>query len=144
MTCCRSLVIVYDGRCILQIGFAAEFSNGDGKAVDVDADKLMQGSLYRGVMKSGVRKYLPTTTCCLSSSTFFHVTTHNLNKTAILFCFFRELFGQPISLSWEIRATISAFKYAGLASSVVLYTFFLSSTILLIKNHGVYLHFKDC
>ncbi|KAM0987348.1 hypothetical protein ACFX13_011686 [Malus domestica] len=58
VTCCRSLVIVYDGRCILQIGFAAESSNGDGKAADVDADKLMQGSLYRGVMKSGVQSYL--------------------------------------------------------------------------------------
>ncbi|CAL8994374.1 unnamed protein product [Prunus brigantina] len=58
VTCCRSLVIVYDGRCILQIGFAAESSNGDGKAVSVDADKLMRGSLYRGVMKSGVQSYL--------------------------------------------------------------------------------------
>lgn len=55
-TCCRSLVIVYDGRCILQIGFAFASSTGDGEVVAVDADKLLQGSLYRGVMKSGVRK----------------------------------------------------------------------------------------
>ncbi|XP_061990207.1 protein COFACTOR ASSEMBLY OF COMPLEX C SUBUNIT B CCB4, chloroplastic isoform X1 [Rosa rugosa] len=57
-TCCRSLVIVYGGRNILQIGFAAASSNGDGEAVAVDADKLIQGSLYRGVMKSGVQSYL--------------------------------------------------------------------------------------
>lgn len=57
-TCCRSLVIVYDGRCILQIGFAAASSTGDGEVVAVDADKLLQGSLYRGVMKSGVQSYL--------------------------------------------------------------------------------------
>lgn len=54
-TCCRSLVILYGGKNILQIGFAAASPNG-GEAVAVDADKLIQGSLYRGVMKSGVRK----------------------------------------------------------------------------------------
>lgn len=107
MTCCRSLVIVYDGRCILQIGFAAESSNGDGKAVSVDADKLMQGSLYRGVMKSGVRKYLPRTISSVevfqlfyrvTSELDFHQMFDNLETT----CFFRELFGKPVSLSWEI------------------------------------------
>ena len=55
-TCCQSLAIVYGGKTILQIGFAAASSDGDGEAVAVDADKLIQGSLYRGVMKSGVRK----------------------------------------------------------------------------------------
>lgn len=56
-TCCRSLVVVYESSCVLQIGFAAESSPGDGDAVSVDANKLMQGSVYQGVMKSGARKF---------------------------------------------------------------------------------------
>uniref|UniRef100_A0A2N9ERG0 Uncharacterized protein n=1 Tax=Fagus sylvatica TaxID=28930 RepID=A0A2N9ERG0_FAGSY len=56
VTCCRSLIIVYDSQCILQIGFANKSSIGD-EAVAVDANKLMQGSLYQGVIKSGARKY---------------------------------------------------------------------------------------
>lgn len=56
VTCCRSLVIVYDSRCVLQIGFAAASSSSEGEAVVVDASKLMQGSLYQGVLKSGSRK----------------------------------------------------------------------------------------
>ncbi|GMY32637.1 protein COFACTOR ASSEMBLY OF COMPLEX C SUBUNIT B CCB4, chloroplastic, partial [Fagus crenata] len=52
VTCCRSLIIVYDSQCILQIGFATKSSIGD-EAVAVDANKLMQGSLYQGVIKSG-------------------------------------------------------------------------------------------
>jgi hypothetical protein len=47
---------------VLQFGFAAESSAGNGEAVSVDADKLMQGSVYQGVMKSGTRKFL--TVCC--------------------------------------------------------------------------------
>nr|XP_048318272.1 protein COFACTOR ASSEMBLY OF COMPLEX C SUBUNIT B CCB4, chloroplastic isoform X2 [Ziziphus jujuba var. spinosa] len=58
VTCCRSLVVVYDRSCILQIGFAAESSEIEGEAVSVDAITLMQGSLYQGVMKSGVQNYL--------------------------------------------------------------------------------------
>ncbi|KAK7252327.1 hypothetical protein RIF29_36185 [Crotalaria pallida] len=58
VTCCQSLVIVYESTCVLQIGFAAEPSRGDGEAVSVDANKLMQGSLYLGVMKSGAQSYL--------------------------------------------------------------------------------------
>lgn len=58
VTCCRSLVIVYKGRVVLQYGFAAESSRGNGEAVSVDTDKLMQGSVYQGVMKSGTRKFL--------------------------------------------------------------------------------------
>ncbi|KAJ7953707.1 Protein COFACTOR ASSEMBLY OF COMPLEX C SUBUNIT B CCB4 chloroplastic [Quillaja saponaria] len=58
VTCCRSLVIVYDSTCILQIGFASESSTFDGEAVSVDAKKLMQGSLYQGIMKSGAQSYL--------------------------------------------------------------------------------------
>ncbi|KAK6930585.1 Cofactor assembly of complex C subunit B, CCB2/CCB4 [Dillenia turbinata] len=37
---------------------AAESSSDDGKVAAVDTDKLMQGSLYRGVMKSGAQSYL--------------------------------------------------------------------------------------
>ncbi|KAK7307167.1 hypothetical protein VNO77_39990 [Canavalia gladiata] len=58
VTCCRSLVIVYESSCVLQIGFAAESSPGDGEAVSVDPNKLMQGSVYQGVMKSGAQSYL--------------------------------------------------------------------------------------
>lgn len=57
VTCCRSLVIVYDQDCILQIGIAAESSDGGG-SVAVDAAKLVQGSLYNGVIKSGAQSYL--------------------------------------------------------------------------------------
>ncbi|GAB4839889.1 Protein COFACTOR ASSEMBLY OF COMPLEX C SUBUNIT B ccb4, chloroplastic [Ancistrocladus abbreviatus] len=57
VTCCRSLVIVYDGNCMLQVGAAAESSEG-GDAIVVDAAKLIQGSLYEGIMKSGAQNYL--------------------------------------------------------------------------------------
>ncbi|KAJ4972591.1 hypothetical protein NE237_005765 [Protea cynaroides] len=56
VTCCRSLVIVYEGSCLLQIGVAAE-SNG-GNSIEVDAPKLIKGLLYQGVMKSGAQSYL--------------------------------------------------------------------------------------
>ncbi|KAI3515527.1 hypothetical protein L1887_14426 [Cichorium endivia] len=52
VTCCKSLVIVYDGICVLQIGYASTSSTF------VDADKLMQGSIYQGVIKSGSQSYL--------------------------------------------------------------------------------------
>jgi hypothetical protein len=55
VTCCRSLIVVYDSRCVLQIGFAAGSSIDDGEPVAVDADKLMQGSLCQGVIKSESR-----------------------------------------------------------------------------------------
>lgn len=51
-------MIVYESRCVLQIGFAAESSNGNGEAVGVNATKLMQGTLYQGVIKSGARKFV--------------------------------------------------------------------------------------
>ncbi|KAK4373216.1 hypothetical protein RND71_008600 [Anisodus tanguticus] len=58
VTCCRSLVIVYDGKCILQIGFAAaSFSNGSDPLA-VDTNKLIEGSLYQGVLKSASQSYL--------------------------------------------------------------------------------------
>ncbi|XP_027153679.1 protein COFACTOR ASSEMBLY OF COMPLEX C SUBUNIT B CCB4, chloroplastic [Coffea eugenioides] len=56
-TCCRSLIIVYDKRVILQIGFATASSNTDD-AVVVDVDKLMKGSLYQGALKSKSQSYL--------------------------------------------------------------------------------------
>jgi hypothetical protein len=56
VTCCRSLVVVYDCRCILQIGVAAESVNNE--ALAVDAAKLMQGSLYQAAIKSASRKWL--------------------------------------------------------------------------------------
>ncbi|XP_010548174.1 PREDICTED: protein COFACTOR ASSEMBLY OF COMPLEX C SUBUNIT B CCB4, chloroplastic isoform X2 [Tarenaya hassleriana] len=56
-TCCRSLVIIYDGICLLQIGMAAE-SPEDRRLVTVNTDKLMKGSVYKGVMKSGAQNYL--------------------------------------------------------------------------------------
>ncbi|KAI5437299.1 variant 2 [Lathyrus oleraceus] len=58
VTCCRSLVIVYESSCVLQFGFAAESSPGNGEVVSVDTDKLMQGSVYQGVVKSGTQSYL--------------------------------------------------------------------------------------
>ncbi|EOY00279.1 Cofactor assembly of complex C [Theobroma cacao] len=57
ITCCRSLVIIYDCKCIVQIGAAAKSPN-DGEPVIVDAAKLMQGSLCIGVLKSGAQRYL--------------------------------------------------------------------------------------
>lgn len=57
VTCCKSLVIVYDCQCIVQIGVAAKSLNID-EPFAVDAAKLMQGSLYQGVLKSGARKLL--------------------------------------------------------------------------------------
>nr|GME03769.1 protein COFACTOR ASSEMBLY OF COMPLEX C SUBUNIT B CCB4, chloroplastic isoform X1 [Ipomoea batatas] len=56
-TRCRSLVIVYDSKCILQIGVCCCFFSSDD-AVLVDANKLMQGSLYQDVTKSGSQRYL--------------------------------------------------------------------------------------
>ncbi|KAL1807216.1 hypothetical protein DCAR_0833078 [Daucus carota subsp. sativus] len=58
VTCCRSLVIVYDNRCVLQIGFAAASSSHVGEPLLVDASKLMQGSLYQSAIKSGSQSYL--------------------------------------------------------------------------------------
>ncbi|XP_025013284.1 protein COFACTOR ASSEMBLY OF COMPLEX C SUBUNIT B CCB4, chloroplastic isoform X2 [Ricinus communis] len=56
-TCCRSLVVVYDCVCFLQIGMAAESPN-KGEALSVDAAKLMQGSLVQAIKKSGAQSYL--------------------------------------------------------------------------------------
>ncbi|KAB5545280.1 hypothetical protein DKX38_013392 [Salix brachista] len=56
VTRCRSLVVVYDCRCILQIGVAAESVNNE--ALAVDAAKLMQGSLYQAAIKSASQSYL--------------------------------------------------------------------------------------
>ncbi|KAF5208335.1 Cofactor assembly of complex c subunit b like [Thalictrum thalictroides] len=58
VTCSRSLVVVYQSSCILQIGIAAECSTNVEDAMVVDATKLIQGSLYQGVMRSGTQSYL--------------------------------------------------------------------------------------
>ncbi|KAK1415696.1 hypothetical protein QVD17_31481 [Tagetes erecta] len=59
VTCCRSLVIVYDGICVLQIGYASASSSNEGESpMVVDSNKLMQGSIYQGVVKSGSQSYL--------------------------------------------------------------------------------------
>ncbi|CAH8302769.1 unnamed protein product [Eruca vesicaria subsp. sativa] len=57
-TCCKSLVIVYNGICLVQIGMAAESPEDSNKAVIVNTDKLMEGSVYQGVMKSKAQSYL--------------------------------------------------------------------------------------
>ncbi|KAF7123218.1 hypothetical protein RHSIM_Rhsim12G0127000 [Rhododendron simsii] len=57
-TCCRSLVIVYDSKLILQTGVAASSSANDREAVPIDASTLMQGALYRSVLNSGSQSYL--------------------------------------------------------------------------------------
>ncbi|KAK8450007.1 hypothetical protein SEVIR_7G297800v4 [Setaria viridis] len=56
-TCCKSLVVVYGGNCILQIGVAAG-SPEDGNALTVDTQKFIQGSLYKSAMESKKREYL--------------------------------------------------------------------------------------
>ncbi|CAI9092793.1 OLC1v1028126C1 [Oldenlandia corymbosa var. corymbosa] len=58
VTCCVSLVIVYEKRCIMQVGFAAMASSEPDVAIGVDADKLMEGSLYQGIMRSKSQSYL--------------------------------------------------------------------------------------
>ncbi|PKI69277.1 hypothetical protein CRG98_010350 [Punica granatum] len=58
VTCCRSLVIIYDSICIMQIGVAAKSSAEDGGAVAVNPVKLMQGTLYQGIKKSKAQNYL--------------------------------------------------------------------------------------
>ncbi|OVA14319.1 Protein of unknown function DUF2930 [Macleaya cordata] len=58
VTCCRSLIVVYESTCLLQIGVAAESLNDEGSAMVVDATKLMEGSLCKAVLKSGTQSYL--------------------------------------------------------------------------------------
>ncbi|KAJ1700319.1 hypothetical protein LUZ63_000098 [Rhynchospora breviuscula] len=57
-TRCKSLVVVYENDCLLQIGAAAESSEGDGGIVVVDVNKVTQGSLYRSCMQSSKQSYL--------------------------------------------------------------------------------------
>lgn len=59
VTCCRSLVVVYDGMCVLQIGVAAPSSSNEEEAMTIDTTKLIQGSLYQGVITSSSRKKTP-------------------------------------------------------------------------------------
>lgn len=60
VTCCRSLVVVYDGICVLQIGFADVVQQNGGEPIVVDADELIRGSLYKGVLRSGSREIFHT------------------------------------------------------------------------------------
>ncbi|XP_047342719.1 protein COFACTOR ASSEMBLY OF COMPLEX C SUBUNIT B CCB4, chloroplastic [Impatiens glandulifera] len=57
-TCCRSLVIVYDEKFILQYGYASTSSSDNSEPIYVDVENLMQGSLYQSVLKSGSQSYL--------------------------------------------------------------------------------------
>jgi hypothetical protein len=70
-TCCKSLVVVYGGNCILQIGVAAS-SPEDGKAVNVDAQKFIQGSLYTSANESKKRECLLLFISFHVSSQIFH------------------------------------------------------------------------
>lgn len=54
-TCCQALVIVYQGRCVLQAGLASE---SKGKAEIVDSSKLVKGSLCQAAWASGKQSYL--------------------------------------------------------------------------------------
>ena len=64
------MVIVYEDSCICQMGVAAESSIG-GEAETVDATKLIQGTLYKGIMKSNARMITKLTiTSSLSSFEF--------------------------------------------------------------------------
>ncbi|XP_051132654.1 retrovirus-related Pol polyprotein from transposon TNT 1-94 [Andrographis paniculata] len=58
VTCCRSLVVVYNSICILQAGFADVSRSNEGEPMVVDTDNLMKGSLYSGIVKSGSQSYL--------------------------------------------------------------------------------------
>ncbi|KAI4366086.1 hypothetical protein MLD38_022009 [Melastoma candidum] len=58
VTCTRSLVIVYDGHCIAQIGAAAVSSGSRQEAIQVDPSNLIKGFLYQGIMKSRAQNYL--------------------------------------------------------------------------------------
>ncbi|XP_052172632.1 protein COFACTOR ASSEMBLY OF COMPLEX C SUBUNIT B CCB4, chloroplastic isoform X2 [Diospyros lotus] len=57
-TCSRSLVIVYDNNFIFQTGFAAASSANYSEVVPVVPNNLMEGSLYKSVLKSGSQSYL--------------------------------------------------------------------------------------
>lgn len=48
-------MILYGGACVLQAGIAA--TSDDGNAVPVNASEFINGSLYKGVQKSGRREY---------------------------------------------------------------------------------------
>ncbi|XP_010907612.1 protein COFACTOR ASSEMBLY OF COMPLEX C SUBUNIT B CCB4, chloroplastic isoform X1 [Elaeis guineensis] len=57
-TCCRSLVVVHGGYCLLQIGIAAESLTEVGEPVAVDVHKLIQSPVYRSVIESRKQSYL--------------------------------------------------------------------------------------
>lgn len=49
---------MHGGNCLLQVGVAAEPSTENGGVSTVDVPRLIQGSLYRTVLKSGKQNYL--------------------------------------------------------------------------------------
>ncbi|CAM0902059.1 unnamed protein product [Alopecurus aequalis] len=57
-TCCKSLVVVYGGICVLQIGIAASSPEDGNNSVNVDAQKFIQGSLYTSATESKKQSYL--------------------------------------------------------------------------------------
>lgn len=57
-TCCRCLVVVYGGDCLLQIGAAAVSENDNTVAIAVDVHDLLNGSLCKNVISSGKQSYL--------------------------------------------------------------------------------------
>lgn len=89
-TCSKSLVIVYDKRCILQIGYAATLFSGTDDVISVDVDKLMQGSLYQGLMKSKSRKKQIFTHLIF----FFFCLPYHFQKFLIFNFFFFLLFAE--------------------------------------------------
>lgn len=94
------------GMCLMQSGMVAR-SPEDIKAVVVKIDKMIKGSVYQGVMKS---KSVVVPISVLN----FCYNMHLPNKSNKNGCFVRKLLGKSFSLPWEIRATISTFKYTGL------------------------------
>lgn len=55
VSCCQGLVIVYQGRCVLQAGLASEVQ---GEAKVVDSLNLVKGSLCQAAWRSGNQNYL--------------------------------------------------------------------------------------
>ena len=99
-TCCRSIVVMHGGYCLLQIGIAAESLTEVGQAVAVDVHKLIQTAVYRSVIESRKRRY--------HTNILLRLICFELDRTILIsFSFFlniknRELFGKPLSLSCKV------------------------------------------
>lgn len=98
----------------MQAGFADVSRSDGGEPVVVDTDKLMKGSLYSGIFKSGSREILLL---------FYFIGLSlqgDFERTQVFICIFRKLFGQLITLSGKIWASISTLKYSGVYFSCYL------------------------